>query len=134
MATTLDPRDERAIADLHREWIRRELAGPPDAIVDLCTPGIVLLAPGEPPISGRAAVREWLRQPGPELLGIDADITWIRGRGGSALKLASFRTTFRDTVTGAPHTVAGHHLWALERDVSGHWRVSLLTWTLRPDA
>jgi ketosteroid isomerase-like protein len=122
--------DITAITSVHNDWIRRELAGNARALVDLCTDDAVLMPPGQVPVTGRAAVGAWLGQPGPEILSLEANIRLLRGSGAVAYKVASFRSSYRDTATGHTQTVTGSHLWILERTGAGLWRVALVTWDL----
>ena len=122
--------DITAITSVHNDWIRRELAGNSRTLVDLCTDDAVLMPPGQVPVTGRAAVGAWLGQLGPEILSVEANIRILRGSGAVAYKVASFRSSYRDTATGHTQTVTGTHLWVLERDNAGLWRVALVTWNL----
>lgn len=122
--------DITAITSVHNDWIRRELAGNSRTLVDLCTDDAVLMPPGQVPVTGRAAVGAWLGQPGPEILSVEANIRLLRGSGAVAYKVARFRSSYRDTATGHTQTVTGSHLWVLERNGAGLWRVALVTWNL----
>jgi ketosteroid isomerase-like protein len=129
-ATVLSDDDIKAIAALQDEWIERELTGEQERLVELCTDGVVLVPPGQPPVVGRAAVSEWLGRPAAELLSLTVDIRLLRGGDATAYKLAEFQSSFLDTATGERRIVSGSHVWALERDASGAWRVALVTWSV----
>ena len=126
----LNDEDITAITALHLEWIRREQTGGAGTVVDLCTDDVVFLAPGQAPIVGRAGVTAWLGQADQNAFSVASEIRSLRGDRSVAYKLAAFRSTMRDTEAGHTHVVSGSHLWVLERDAQGVWRVAFATWSL----
>lgn len=53
--------DEQAIRDLIAEWHRATAAGDIDAVLELMSEDVVFLVAGRPPMRGRAAFAEGLR-------------------------------------------------------------------------
>jgi uncharacterized protein (TIGR02246 family) len=50
--------DEQAIRELYETWRRASRAGEVETLLGLITDDVVFLAPGQPPIRGKAAVRD----------------------------------------------------------------------------
>jgi ketosteroid isomerase-like protein len=122
--------DRVAIETLHRRWLDAELRGESSALLQLCTPAPVWLPPNAPPLCGTAAILRWLEeQPRVAVRRIEIDGLEISGGGSLAWKAAAFRTTFEGPA-GEIGVATGSHVWLLQRNAAGEWRISVVAWTI----
>ena len=126
----LSAEDRFAIEDLHTAWLNAELRGDSTALLEFCTAEPVWLPPNAPPLCGRAAILDWLRdQPETAVLRIDISDLRIAGLGPFAWKVATFRTTWASPDDSSARTVTGTHAWLLQRDAAA-WRVAVVAWDM----
>jgi ketosteroid isomerase-like protein len=126
----LDPADLAAIEELARRWLACEVAGRASDVLELCSPDIVWLPPGRPPIRGKTAIREWLETSRDRIEDIHISDVAVDGHHFGAYKFANFRTRYVPYGSKEGVTVTGWHLWVLQRDAEFQWRVAMVVWSL----
>jgi uncharacterized protein (TIGR02246 family) len=118
-------KDEQAIRNLIETWLRATREGDVDTVLDLMTPDVVFLVPGQPPLVGRETFADALRAVlGKHAVESASDIEEIVVSGD----LAYCRTRLKVTVTGKhdrlPMLRSGHTLSILRRCDDGKWRLA----------
>jgi uncharacterized protein (TIGR02246 family) len=118
-------KDEQAIRNLIETWLRATREGDVDTVLDLMTPDVVFLVPGQDPMQGRAAFEASLRAVlGTHAIESASDIDEIVVAGD----LAYCRTRLKVTVTskhgGTPMLRSGHTLSIMRRCDDGKWRLT----------
>lgn len=124
------PSDLAAIGELERRWAASELAGHLSEVLELCTPDVVWLPPGRPPIRGRAAVRAWLERSSERIEDIRLSDVTVAGDGSTAYKTANFQTRWLPSGSTEVVTINGWHLWVLRRHGRFGWRVAVVAWSI----
>jgi ketosteroid isomerase-like protein len=123
--------DRFAIEELHTAWLNAERRGQSTALLEFCIAVPVWLPPNEPPLCGRAAILDWLKdQPETAVRRIDISDLAISALGPFAWKAATFRTTLDSPADGGARTVTGTHGWLLQRDDAAAWRIAVVAWTM----
>jgi uncharacterized protein (TIGR02246 family) len=117
-------RDEQAIRNVIETWLRATREGDVDTVLDLMTPDVVFLVPGQEPIRGRDAFAASLRAVlGTHAIESSSEIDEIVVSGD----LAYCRTRLKVTVTskhgGTPMLRSGHTLSIMRRCEDGKWRL-----------
>jgi uncharacterized protein (TIGR02246 family) len=118
-------KDEQAIRSLIATWLRATREGDVDTVLDLMTPDVVFLVPGQEPMQGRDAFAVSLRAVlGTHAIESASDIDEIVVMGD----LAYCRTRLKVTVTskhgGTPMLRSGHTLSIMRRCEDGKWRLA----------
>jgi len=114
-------RDEQAIRRLVDSWLAASRAGDVDKVLDLVADDVVFLAPGQPPLRGRAAFAE--RMVGNQDVPLDAQgvVEEVRVLNGWALLWLRLTVVMRPRDGGAPVRHTGHTLSFLRKQANGHW-------------
>lgn len=121
-----------AVLAVHARWIAFESDGATMRVLELCSEDVVWRPPGEPPISGKPAVRAWLagRSNG-HVERIDITNLRVDVSGDVAVKQADFATRVRSVPGEVRVTVRGTHAWTLRRAMSdGAWLVTDVAWSV----
>ena len=118
-------KDEQAIRNLIQTWLRATREGDVDTVLDLMTPDVVFLVPGQEPMQGRDAFAVSLRAAlGTHAIESASEIDEIVVSGD----LAYCRTRLKVTVTskhgGTPMLCSGHTLSIMRRCEDGRWRLT----------
>lgn len=126
----LRPADLAELEQLEQRWLACELTGRTSDLLDLCSPDIVWLPPGQLPICGKEAVRAWLDTVRDQISDIQVNDVKIDGDGLAAYRIASFCTRYMPNGSTETVTVSGWHVWVLRCDAGGIWRVEVVAWSL----
>lgn len=119
----------RAIEQIHSRWIKFEAAGENRSLMAFCTDDIELWPPDAQPLSGRAAVSEWMAQRTTRIHSIEISKRRIRGSNEIAYLTANYKTIFSSREDPTPRQSIGSHLWILRKQ-AGRWVVILVSWSL----
>jgi uncharacterized protein (TIGR02246 family) len=117
--------DEQAIRDLISTWLRATREGDVATVLDLMTPDVVFLVPGQPAMQGREAFEKVLRSMlASNEIDSSSEIEEICVEG----RLAYCRTRLSVTVTSkhgaTPVQRTGNTLSILRKDELGRWRLA----------
>ncbi len=123
----LSSRDLQDIRDLHDLWMAKELEGDALGVLQLCTDDIQWLAPNSELLTGKAAAKELLAEPGVEIREIQTADLRIRGSGSFAYKTATYSTRYAIAGSSEVRVTRGTHLWIL-RKTGSEWQVAFVTW------
>ncbi len=122
--------DLAAIGELEQRWTASELAGRVSEVLELCTPDVVWLPPGRPPIRGKAAIREWLERSSDRIKDIRLSEVTVAGDSLTAYKIANFQTRWLPSGSTEAVTIKGWHFWVLRRHGEFGWRVAVVAWSV----
>lgn len=132
-------RDRAAIEQLHRKDAVAAKAGDVSTLATLWTDDAVALPPGEQPVIGIAAIRDWLQRTRLDTTKFEIteyvlDFQELRISGDQAFEWA--RTSMSMRPKGAPAGVhaAGNLMRILKRQPDGEWKVARAIWNLEPPA
>lgn len=117
--------DEQAIRALVEHWLQATRAGDVDAVLALMAPDVIFLVPGQPPMQGRAAFENSLRNMlTSHTIDSYSEIQEVVISGD----LAYCRTRLSVTITAKdgklPLRRSGHTLSILRKDGAGTWRLT----------
>ncbi len=117
--------DERAIRDLVIQWERATAGGELQVLLSLMSEDVVFLAPGQPPLRGRAAFADAFRS-AMQHVRIDAssEIQEIRMAGDMAYCWNHFSVTTTPLNGEVPKYRKGYTLTILRKTRTGAWVVS----------
>ena len=117
--------DEQAIRDLIGTWLRATREGDVETVLDLMTPDVVFLVPGQPAMHGREAFEKVLRS---MLASHEIDSSSEIEETCVAGDFAYCRTRLSVTVTSkhgaTPVLRTGHTLSILRKGEGGKWRLA----------
>lgn len=107
-----------------------------DRIVSFWSDDAILLPPGEPPMSGKPAIREFvartLQQPGYRISWEPIQIS-LASHGTMAYMFEKNQITMEDS-TGTARTTHGKGLSVWRKDADGVWRCVANAWNVDPTA
>ena len=134
----MDLEDEKTLL-LQRdaEWARISAEGRDiDRILSYWTGDAVVIPPGQPPVVGQAALREYVRSslavPGFRITWISTDVR-ISPDGNLAYMLGENSVTL-DDADGRPVTIQGRGVTVWRRDPDNLWRCAVDIWNAGPAA
>ena len=133
-ATSDSRAGEAALMATSRAWAQAAASGDVDRIVSYWADDAIVLAPDQPAIVGKAAIRAFVTQSG-ALPGFS--ITWepeqarIAASGDVGYLVEHNRVTFADS-TGTRHTQFGKAVTIWRKDASGAWKCIVDTWNNNP--
>ncbi len=132
---TLDLEAEaEALKQLSRDWSTRAATGNLDTILAVWADDAVLLAPGTPPLQGKAAIRGYvdaaMRIPGFKISWEPQTVEVARS-GDLAYMLEQNVTTVNDS-SGKPVTTYGRGVTVWRKDADGKWRNVVDIWNEAP--
>ena len=118
-------KDEQAIRGLIGTWLRATREGDVDTVLDLMTPDVVFLVPGQPAMQGRDAFEKGLRS----ILathGIEShsEIEEICVAGDMAYSRTRLSVTVTSKHGATPVQRTGHTLSILRKCDDGKWRLA----------
>src|SRR3954463_1046909 len=117
--------DEQEIRNLIETWLRATRAGDVDTVLSLMTSDVVFLVPGQPPMQGREAFGEALREVlGKHAIESTSDIDEIVVSGDLAYCRTRLEVTVISRHNNAPMRRSGHTLSILRREQDGQWRLA----------
>lgn len=116
--------DLQAIAHRRQEWIAAVNARDVARYLELLTPDIVWLPPGQPALSGRRAFESWVR-PFFEQFAYEFDITEpdVRIAGDWAVERGAFQTRMKALDDGRSGQHEGRYLVIWRRASDNSWRI-----------
>ena len=127
--------EKKSLLQRDQEWARLAFAARDiDRILSFWTDDAVVLAPGLPPIAGKAALREYVegsfRIPG-------FKINWTSSAASISpdRKLAYLfgdNTVTMDGPDGQPATIAGRAITIWRKESDGEWRCAVDIWNTGP--
>ena len=117
--------DEQAIRSLIDAWLRATREGDVDAVLELMTPDVVFMVPGQPTMHGREAFGQRLRA----LLSTHAvessgEIEEICVAGDLAYCRTKLSVTVITKHGATPMQRTGHTLSILRKAVDGRWQLT----------
>jgi len=124
--------DEASIRSLPIDrWCAAEAARDIDAKMDLFTDDIVLLVPGEAPVSGLDDVRSWhLRVwEGIKKYQCSGSVDEVQMSGDWGFVRGTFSGTFTDS-SGATGKTSGKFMNVVRRSVDGQWKLARVIWNV----
>jgi uncharacterized protein (TIGR02246 family) len=127
--------DEQAIRDLIAKWLYATQAGDVDSVLELMTPDVVFLVPGQPAVKGRDAFAQALRNMlATHAIESHSDIEEIEVSGDMAYSRTKLSVTVTSKHGGTPILRSGHTLSILRKGADGRWRLSRDANLLAPTA
>jgi uncharacterized protein (TIGR02246 family) len=118
-------KDEQDIRNLIETWLRATREGDVETILDLMTPDVIFLIPGQPPMVGRQAFGDMLRAVlGKNTIESRSDIDEIVVSGDFAYCRSRMNVTVRSAHDALPMLRTGHTLSILRRCEDGKWRLA----------
>lgn len=117
--------DEQAIRDLIGTWLRATREGNVEAVLDLMTPDVVFLVPGQPAMQGRDAFEKALRgMLATHAIDSSSEIEEIGVSGDMAYSRTRLSVTITSKHGATPLQRTGHTLSILRKGGDGKWRLS----------
>jgi uncharacterized protein (TIGR02246 family) len=121
------------IEKLHREDIAATIARDADALTALWDDDAVLLQPGTPPIVGKAAFHDLMKQafaksPSAKVLKYVPDIRDIQLAGNVAYDWGYFDVTHRSSEQQAGESMRAKLLRVMKRQPDGSWKFTRVMW------
>ncbi len=113
-----------AVRDLIEPWNRACIERDWDALLDMCTPDVVFLPPGSPPLSG-AAIRPWL-EAFPEVRDMWWEVTALEAEGDLACLWGPVKQTL--IVDGEKQSMHAKFCDLARRGPDGRWRFAVIIW------
>ncbi len=122
------------IEKLHQADIVATLARDVDALTALWDADGVLLQPGAPPVAGKEAFREFIRQsfaksPSGKVLKYVPDIRDVKVEGNVAYEWGYFDSTFQSSDQGQPVSFRAKFVRVLKQQVDDTWEFTRVIWT-----
>jgi len=126
--------EQQALMQTSREWAKAAASGDAERTVPYWADDAVVLAPDQPAMVGKAAIRDFINQTRtiPQF-----SITWepeqatVAASGDFGYLVEHNRVTFADS-TGALHTQYGKAVTVWRKDASGAWKCVIDTWNNNP--
>ena len=121
------------IEKLHQADIAATVARDLDALTALWDDDAVLLQPGEPPVIGKAAFRESVKQdlaksPSAKVLQYVPDIRDVQVAGDVAYEWGYFDATFKASEQEKAVTLHARLLRVVKRQTDGSWKFTRVMW------
>jgi uncharacterized protein (TIGR02246 family) len=121
------------IERLHQDDITATVARDPDALTALWDDDAVLLQPGIPPIIGKAAFREFIKQALAKSRSVKVvkyvpDVRDIQVAGNVAYEWGYFDTAQKSSDQQAPQNLRAKLLRVMKRQPDGSWRFTRVMW------
>ena len=121
--------DEAAIQKLQEKDIAASTSMDLDALLSLWTEDGVLLAPGQPPIGGREALRKFYEHQrdllgNAEIVGYNEQWQEVRLLGDYAYQWGQIQERTRAGQNTAENSVTVNAMRVLKRDEDGHWYIA----------
>jgi len=131
--------DSVAIERLHHQDITAARAGDIATLATLWTNDAVALPPGELPVIGIDAIREWLKkgQEGGgrfEITEYRIDFQETRVLGDETIEWGRTRVSMRPKGGQGTMTISGSILRVLRRQPDGAWKIARAIWNMDPPA
>jgi uncharacterized protein (TIGR02246 family) len=117
--------DQRAIRDVIETWLRATREGDVDAVLELMTPDVIFMVPGQPTMHGREAFAQRLRV----LLSTHAvessgEIEEVCVAGDFAYCRTKLSVTVISKHGATPMQRTGHTLSILRKAADGRWQLT----------
>ena len=129
------PRHEvpAGIEKLHQADVAATLARDIDGLTTLWDDEAVLLQPGQAPIVGRVAFREFVKQnfaksPSAKVLKYKPDIRDVQVVGGVAYEWGYFDSTFQTAEEAPPVMFRARFVRVLRQQADGSWKFTRVIW------
>jgi len=126
--------EQSTLMETSRAWARAVAAGDVEQIVGYWSDDAIVLAPDQPAIVGKAAIRDFVKQ----MQAIPQfNITWdperatVAASGGMGYLVEHTRTTLADA-SGKPITQYGKAVTIWRKDAGGAWKCVVDTWNNNP--
>ena len=121
------------IEKLHKDDITATIARDVDALTALCDDDAVLLQPGTPPIVGKAAYHDFMKQalaksPSVEVVKYMPDIRDIQVAGNVAYEWGYFDATQKSSQQQAAESLRAKLLRVMKRQPDGSWKFTRVMW------
>jgi uncharacterized protein (TIGR02246 family) len=121
------------VQKLHQDDITATLARDADALSALWDDDAVLLQPGAPPIAGKPAIRDFMKQaflnsPSVKVVKYAPDIRDIQIVGNVAYEWGYFDAAQRSSADPAPQTLHAKFLRVMKRQPDGSWKFTRIMW------
>jgi len=121
------------IEKLHKDDITATIARDVDALTALWDDDAVLLQPGTPPIVGKAAFHDFVKQalaksPAVKVVKYAPDIHDIQVAGNVAYEWGYFDTTQKSFEQQAPESLRAKLLRVMRRQPDGSWKFARVMW------
>jgi uncharacterized protein (TIGR02246 family) len=117
--------DEGAIRKLIETWLSATRAGDVERVLELMTPDVVFLVPGQPARSGRAAFEMGVRgMLASDAIDASSEIEEIVVSGDMAYSRTRLSVTVTSKHGGTPLQRSGHTLSILRKGDDGRWRLA----------
>jgi uncharacterized protein (TIGR02246 family) len=128
-------KDEQAIRDLIATWLFATQAGQIEQVLELMTPDVMFLVPGQPAMTGRDAFEKSLRSVlATHAIESSSNIEEIVVSGDMAYSRTRLSVTVTSKHGGTPLQRSGHTLSILRKGDDGRWRLSRDANLLAPSA
>jgi ketosteroid isomerase-like protein len=121
------------IEELHKDDIAATVARDVDALTALLDDEAVLLQPGTPPIVGKAAFHDFMKQalansPAARVLKYVPDIHNVQVAGNIAYEWGYFEAVQKSSEHQAPQSVRAKLLRVMRRQPDGSWKFTRVMW------
>ena len=121
------------IKKLHQDDIAATIARDPDALTALWDDDAVLLQPGTPPVIGKSAFHDFMKQailklPTVKLVKYVPDIRDIRVVGDIAYEWGYFEAAQKGSDQKAPQRLRAKLLRVMKRQSDGSWKFTRVMW------
>lgn len=126
----LSGQDVDAIEAVHNRWIAEELAGNSSTVIGFCTDDVKWIPPDAPPLVGKQAIAQYLKDSTVKLKDVQVKEITIRGSGSVAYLTSAFLSRFVSEGQTEMQEATGTHLWVLRKTGDGAWRVAIVAWSL----
>ena len=107
-----------------------------ERILSYWTEDAIVLAPGLPPVNGKAALRQYvsgsMQIPGFKIGWISTDVTFSPDR--NLAYMFSKNTVTMNGLDGTPTTAHGRAVTIWRRELDGEWRCAVDIWNAEPTA
>jgi uncharacterized protein (TIGR02246 family) len=124
MEDTMDS-DEGAIRELIETWLSATRAGDVERVLELMTPDVVFLVPGQSAMAGVEAFEKGLRGTlASHAIDSSSEIEEIVVSGDMAYSRTRLSVTVTSRHGGTPLQRSGHTLSILRKGEDGRWRLS----------
>jgi len=122
------------IEKLHQADIAATLARDADALTALWDAYGVLLQPGAPPIAGKSAFQDFIKQsfaksPNGKVLKYVPDIRDVQVAGSIAYEWGYFDSTFKPSEQAAPVSFRAKFVRVMKLQADGSWKFTRVIWT-----
>jgi uncharacterized protein (TIGR02246 family) len=118
-------KDEQEIRDLIATWLSATRAGDVESVLELMTPDVEFLVPGQPAMIGRDAFEKVLRgMLSTHAIDSSSEIEEIEVSGNMAYSRTRLSVTVTSKHGGTPLQRSGHTLSILRKGGDGRWRLS----------